>query len=73
LRGIGLNARQAERSLRLGSVRKGLSLSPFSLALTAFGLVPVAMAFFATTALIMLGALNPIRTSANTLVMGPVG
>lgn len=53
----------AERTLRLGSVRRGLvplGILVAAMALTALGLVPVAIAFFAAAALVMLsGALPP--------------
>lgn len=53
----------AERSLRLGSVRQGLIpivILGGAMAMTAAGLVPVAIAFFGAAALIMLsGALPP--------------
>lgn len=53
----------AERSLRLGSVRQGLIpivILGGAMAMTAAGLVPVAIAFFGAAALIMLsGALAP--------------
>lgn len=53
----------AERTLRLGSVRRGLvplGILVAAMSLTALGIVPVAIAFFAAAALIMLsGALPP--------------
>lgn len=53
----------AERTLRLGSVRQGLIpviILAVAMALTALGLVPVAVAFFGAAAFIMLsGALPP--------------
>jgi di/tricarboxylate transporter len=53
----------AERKLRLGSVRRGLlpiGILGVAMALTAFGLVPVAIAFFGAAAMMMLtGALPP--------------
>ncbi|WP_157215506.1 SLC13 family permease [Flavisphingomonas formosensis] len=53
----------AERPLRLGNVRSGLlpvGILAVAMGLTAFGLVPVAVAFFGAAALVMLsGALPP--------------
>jgi di/tricarboxylate transporter len=53
----------AERALRLGGVRRGLvpiGILGLAMALTAFGVVPVAIAFFGAAALVMLsGALPP--------------
>ena len=54
----------AERSLRLGSARRGLiplGILGGAMALTAFGLVPVAVAFFGAAALIMLTGALPAR------------
>jgi di/tricarboxylate transporter len=54
----------AERSLRLGSARKGLipiAILGGAMALTAVGWVPVAVAFFAAAALIMLTGGLPAR------------
>jgi di/tricarboxylate transporter len=54
----------AERTLRLGSARRGLiplSILGGAMALTALGLVPVAIAFFAAAALIMLAGALPAR------------
>lgn len=54
----------AERSLRLGSARRGLipvGILAAAMALTALGLVPVAVAFFAAAALIMLAGVLPAR------------
>jgi di/tricarboxylate transporter len=54
----------AERSLRLGSARRGLiplGILAAAMALTAVGWVPVAVAFFAAAALIMLTGALPAR------------
>jgi di/tricarboxylate transporter len=54
----------AERTLRLGSARRGLvpiAILAGAMALTALGLVPVAVAFFAAAALIMLFGALPAR------------
>jgi di/tricarboxylate transporter len=54
----------AERTLRLGSARRGLipvAILGSAMALTAMGLVPVAIAFFAAAALIMLAGALPAR------------
>ena len=54
----------AERSLRLGSARRGLiplAILGGAMALTAVGLVPVAIAFFTAAALIMLAGALPAR------------
>jgi di/tricarboxylate transporter len=54
----------AERPLRLGSARRGLvpiAILAGAMALTALGLVPVAVAFFAAAALIMLFGALPAR------------
>ncbi len=54
----------AERPLRLGSARRGLvplAILGGAMALTAIGLVPVAIAFFAAAALIMLTGALPAR------------
>jgi len=54
----------AERSLRLGSARQGLvplSILGGAMALTALGVVPVAIAFFGAAALIMLTGALPAR------------
>jgi di/tricarboxylate transporter len=54
----------AERSLRLGSVRRGLiplAILGAAMALTALGYVPVAIAFFGAAALIMLAGALPAR------------
>jgi di/tricarboxylate transporter len=54
----------AERTLRLGSARRGLipvGILAAAMALTAVGLVPVAIAFFGAAALIMLAGVLPAR------------
>ena len=54
----------AERALRLGSARRGLipiGILAVAMALTALQLVPVAVAFFAAAALIMLAGVLPAR------------
>ncbi|HEY0045044.1 MAG TPA: SLC13 family permease [Allosphingosinicella sp.] len=54
----------AERTLRLGSARKGLipvGILAVAMALTAFGFVPVAIAFFGAAALIVLAGSLPAR------------
>jgi di/tricarboxylate transporter len=54
----------AERSLRLGSARRGLiplMILGGAMALTALGVVPVAIAFFTAAALIMLSGALPAR------------
>jgi len=54
----------AERTLRLGSARRGLipvGILAAAMALTAMGLVPVAVAFFGAAALIMLAGVLPAR------------
>jgi di/tricarboxylate transporter len=54
----------AERALRLGSVRRGLiplGILGVAMVATALGLVPVAIAFFAAAALIMLSGTLPPR------------
>jgi di/tricarboxylate transporter len=54
----------AERSLRLGNARRGLiplTILAGAMALTALGLLPVAIAFFAAAALIMLTGALPAR------------
>jgi di/tricarboxylate transporter len=54
----------AERTLRLGSARRGLipvAILGGAMALTAVGLVPVAVAFFGAAALIMLAGALPAR------------
>lgn len=54
----------AERTLRLGSVRRGLiplAILGGAMTLTALGLVPVAVAFFGAAALIMLSGVLPAR------------
>ena len=54
----------AERSLRLGSARRGLvpvAILGAAMTLTALGLVPVAIAFFAAAGLIMLSGSLPPR------------
>jgi di/tricarboxylate transporter len=54
----------AERSLRLGSARRGLiplGILGGAMVLTALGWVPVAIAFFAAAALIMLAGALPAR------------
>jgi di/tricarboxylate transporter len=54
----------AERPLRLGSARRGLvpvAILGGAMALTAIGWVPVAIAFFAAAALIMLAGALPAR------------
>ncbi|RVT42072.1 SLC13 family permease [Sphingobium algorifonticola] len=54
----------AERTMRLGSVRHGLTpvaILGGAMALTAMGLVPVAMAFFGAAALMMLTGALPLR------------
>jgi di/tricarboxylate transporter len=54
----------AERSLRLGSARRGLvplGILGGAMVLTALGLVPVAIAFFSAAALIMLAGALPAR------------
>lgn len=58
----------AERSLRLGSVRRGLvplGILAVAMGLTAFGLVPVAVAFFAAAAAVMLTGALPPREAYN--------
>ncbi|HEX8668763.1 MAG TPA: SLC13 family permease [Allosphingosinicella sp.] len=54
----------AERSLRLGSARRGvvpIAILAGAMVLTALGLVPVAIAFFGAAALIMLAGALPAR------------
>jgi di/tricarboxylate transporter len=54
----------AEREMRLGSVRRGLlpiAILIAAMALTAAGLVPVAIAFFGAAALMMLTGALPLR------------
>ena len=54
----------AERTLRLGSARRGLipiAILGAAMALTALGFVPVAIAFFGAAALIMLAGVLPAR------------
>ncbi|MFV0625067.1 SLC13 family permease [Sphingomonas sp. ac-8] len=54
----------AERSLRLGSAPKGLlplGILAAAMAATATGLVPVAVAFFAAAALVILSGALPVR------------
>ncbi|WP_404334186.1 SLC13 family permease [Sphingomonas sp. MMS12-HWE2-04] len=54
----------AERTLRLGSVRKGLlplAILAAAMAATATGYVPVAVAFFAAAALVILSGALPVR------------
>ena len=54
----------AERSLRLGNARRGLipiAILAAAMALTAAGLVPVAIAFFGAAALILLSGALPAR------------
>jgi di/tricarboxylate transporter len=54
----------AERTLRLGSARRGLipvGILAGAMALTALGLLPVAIAFFGAAALIMLAGVLPAR------------
>ena len=54
----------AERSLRLGSARRGLipvGILAGAMALTAVGMVPVAVAFFGAAALIMIAGALPAR------------
>jgi di/tricarboxylate transporter len=54
----------AERTLRLGSARRGLipiAILGAAMALTALGLLPVAIAFFAAASLIMLAGVLPAR------------
>ncbi|HEY0084670.1 MAG TPA: SLC13 family permease [Allosphingosinicella sp.] len=54
----------AERTLRLGSARRGLipvGILAAAMALTALGYVPVAVAFFGAAALIMLAGALPAR------------
>ncbi|ODP37133.1 SLC13 family permease [Sphingomonas turrisvirgatae] len=54
----------AERKLRLGSARKGLlplAILAAAMIATASGLVPVAIAFFAAAALVMLTGALPVR------------
>jgi di/tricarboxylate transporter len=54
----------AERTLRLGSARKGLipvGILGIAMALTAMGIVPVAIAFFGAAALIVLAGSLPAR------------
>jgi di/tricarboxylate transporter len=62
LRGLGCLP-LAERTLTLGSVRRGLlplAILGLAMGLTAFGVLPVAVAFFGAAALVMLtGALPP--------------
>lgn len=58
----------AERPLRLGSVRRGLvpiGILVAAMALTATGLVPVAVAFFGAAALVMLTGALPPREAYN--------
>jgi di/tricarboxylate transporter len=54
----------AERSLRLGSARRGLvplAILGGAMALTALGIVPVGIAFFTAAALVMLAGALPAR------------
>jgi di/tricarboxylate transporter len=54
----------AERSLRLGNVRRGLlpiGILAAAMLLTAVGMVPVAIAFFGAAALVMLTGALPVR------------
>lgn len=54
----------AERTLRLGSVQKRLLpilILALAMGLTAFGVVPVAVAFFGAAALVMLTGALPVR------------
>lgn len=54
----------AERSLRLGSARRGLiplAILGVAMALTAAGILPVAVAFFSAAALILLSGALPAR------------
>jgi len=54
----------AERTLRFGSVQKRLLpiiILALAMALTAFGIVPVAVAFFGAAALVMLTGALPVR------------
>ncbi|MBD8064487.1 SLC13 family permease [Devosia sp. PTR5] len=63
-----------ERGLRLGSVRNGLlplSILLAAMAATAFGIVPVATAFFAAAALMVLTGALPLRDLYNQ-VDGPI-
>jgi di/tricarboxylate transporter len=64
----------AERTLRLGSVRKGLlplAILAVAMVATASGLVPVAVAFFAAAALVMLTGALPVR-EAYTHIEWPI-
>ncbi|MBB4053702.1 di/tricarboxylate transporter [Devosia subaequoris] len=63
-----------ERGLKLGSVRNGLlplSILLIAMALTAFGIVPVAPAFFAAAALMILSGALPLRDVYNQ-IDGPI-
>ncbi len=63
-----------ERGLKLGSVRNGLlplSILLIAMALTAFGIVPVAPAFFAAAALMILTGALPLRDVYNQ-IDGPI-
>lgn len=58
----------AERTLRLGSARKGLIplvILAAAMIATATGLVPVAVAFFAAAALVVLAGALPVREAYN--------
>jgi di/tricarboxylate transporter len=60
----------AERSLRLGNARRGLipiGILAGAMALTATGMVPVAIAFFAAAALIMLSGALPAREAYSNI------
>ncbi|MEQ9637420.1 MAG: SLC13 family permease [Devosia marina] len=63
-----------ERGLRLGSVRNGLvplAILLIAMAATAFGVVPVAPAFFAAAALMILTGALPLRDVYNQ-IDGPI-
>jgi di/tricarboxylate transporter len=64
----------AERSLRLGNARKGLlplGVLGVAMAATATGLVPVAVAFFAAAAVVILSGALPVR-DAYTHIEWPI-
>lgn len=64
----------AERTLRLGSARKGLlplAILGVAMAATATGLVPVGIAFFAAAGLVILSGALPVR-EAYTYIEWPI-
>lgn len=64
----------AERSLRLGSVRRGLipvAILALAMAATATGLVPVTVAFFAAAVMMVLSHALPLREAYDSLD-GPI-